>query len=337
MWVVLNMPKTNGAGRNPRTHSLVVGKFCPLHNGHAGLIANALMAGDVTVVVYDMPGFPEYPIEKRIRWVSKLFPEVNAVIPMVDHFNGDNSAAASPLYAAELEPFGPFTHVYSSEDYGVPFAKALSARHVMFDYKRVGVHISGTEVRRDPFGNRHYVPRLVYRDMVQKVAFFGGESTGKSTIAQALSERYNTQWVHEYGRELWEAQGGSGSFSDLLKIGVEQYRREEELILDSDRYLFCDTTAMTTEYWCRHYYDFADHRLVDLVEHTKDEYIYFLCGDDFDYVQDGWRETEAYHSEFHQGVIDDLDRRGIRYATLTGSLEDRIEQVAERLDTRVLV
>jgi len=329
------MPKTElGTGRNPRTHSLVVGKFCPLHNGHRGLINRARQTGDVTVVVYDMPGYPEFPIEMRLNWISQLFPDIEAIIPMEDHFGGDNSAEASPLYAAELASFGPFTHVYSSEDYGKPFAKALNAEHIMFDYNRVGVPISGTMVREDPYRYREFVPPVVYRDMIQKVAFLGGESTGKSTLAAVMAERYETQWVHEYGRELWEAQGGSGSFSDLLKIGVEQYKREEAAVLNSKRYLFCDTTALTTEYWCRHYYDIADHRLVDLVERTKNEYIYFVCADDFDFVQDGMRETEDFHQDFHQGVLTDLDKRGVTYAILYGSLRDRIEQVESYLTER---
>jgi HTH-type transcriptional repressor of NAD biosynthesis genes len=313
------------------THSLVAGKFCPLHKGHVSLINKARLMGEVTVVIYDVDGFPQFPIDMRVQWIAKLFPDLKAIIPIKDQFNADSSAEASPLYAAQLEPFGPFHYVISSEDYGPPFAKALNAQHIMFDYDRGRIPISASKIRSDPLKYRKYVPDVVYRDMIQKVAFMGGESTGKSTIARILAERHNTQWVHEYGRELWEEQGGTGTFSDFLKIGKEQYYREEKLILDSDKYLFCDTTALTTEYWCRRFYHMADHRLTDLVSDTQDEYMYFLCSDDFDFVQDGLRETEEFHAEFHQGIIDDLDHRGIHYEVLTGSIEDRINQVEASL------
>jgi HTH-type transcriptional repressor of NAD biosynthesis genes len=314
-------------------HGLVVGKFCPFHEGHVHLIdtAVATCGNNVTVVIYDMPGFPQFPIEKRAAWIEDHFPYVKAIVPIKDQFNGDSSAEASPLYAGELEKFGPFTHVFSSEDYGPPFAEAFGAEHVMVDQDRIRFPVSGTGIREDAWKMREYIPGTVYRDLIQKVAFLGGESTGKTTLAERLATEFNTEWVHEYGRELWEAQGGSGSFSDLLLIGETQYDREERAVLESKRYLFCDTTAMTTEYWCRNYYGTADPRLVELVEKTKDEYVYFLCSDDFPYVQDGLRETEEYHERFHQGVIDDLDRRGIQYQVLKGSIEDRVKQVKDHL------
>ncbi len=282
-----------------------------------------------------MPGFP-WPVEMRVKWLTDLYGPDNrylkAVIPWPDHFNGDCSAEASPLYAEELKQFGPFTHVYSSEKYGEPFAKALGAKHVMVDQARTRRPYSGTSIRANLYEHRHDVPFYTYRSMIQKVAFIGGESTGKSTLAERLATEYSTKWVHEYGRELWEAQGGSGSFSDLLKIGVEQYRREEGAIYESDRYLFCDTTALTTEYWCRNYYGVADPRLVDLITRTQDEYIYFVCDNDFPFVDDGLRETMDHAQDFHDGTILDLVHRKLRYWVVTGSVEQRVAQVKFVLD-----
>ncbi|MFS2019786.1 AAA family ATPase, partial [Massilia sp. CT11-108] len=39
---------------------------------------------------------------------------------------------------------------------------------------------------------------------VARVALLGAESTGKSTLAQALAARYGTLWVPEYLREFVE-------------------------------------------------------------------------------------------------------------------------------------
>ena len=40
-----------------------------------------------------------------------------------------------------------------------------------------------------------------------RVAILGAESSGKSTLAAALAERYGTVWVPEYLREFVETQG----------------------------------------------------------------------------------------------------------------------------------
>jgi nicotinamide riboside kinase len=49
----------------------------------------------------------------------------------------------------------------------------------------------------------------VYADHVQRVAFIGGESSGKTTLARVLAERLQTVWVPEYGRTLWEQRAES--------------------------------------------------------------------------------------------------------------------------------
>ena len=58
----------------------------------------------------------------------------------------------------------------------------------------------------------------VYASLIRKVVLVGTESTGKSTLARRLAEEYDTLWVHEFGRELWEAQELQGTFADHLKI-----------------------------------------------------------------------------------------------------------------------
>jgi nicotinamide riboside kinase len=40
-----------------------------------------------------------------------------------------------------------------------------------------------------------------------RVAILGAESTGKSTLAEALAMYYDTVWVPEYLREFVEVQG----------------------------------------------------------------------------------------------------------------------------------
>src|SRR5437763_12971230 len=90
---------------------------------------------------------------------------------------------------------------------------------------------------------------LVYASLVRKVALVGTESSGKSTLARACAERWDTVWVHEFGRELWEAQGLQGTFADHLKIARRQHEREQAAIRHARRFLFCDTNAWTTLHW----------------------------------------------------------------------------------------
>ena len=98
------------------------------------------------------------------------------------------------------------------------------------------------------------------------------------------------------------------------------------------RYLFCDTNAWTTLHWSLRSYGTADARLHELVDRTQDDYTWFLCANDFGWIQDGTREMAGAESgKFQEQQIRDLERRGIPYVTLTGPVEQRVEQVKAAL------
>jgi HTH-type transcriptional repressor of NAD biosynthesis genes len=329
------------------SRGLVVGKFMPLHRGHQFLIDSALAeVDDLTIVVYDSPGvkftdrLPEMPLKQRVKWIADLYPNVENIVPRhdilpdVDPKVKDDPAYAID-YARDLDFLGSFDYVFSSESYGEPFANALDATHVEVDAARTLVPISGTAIREDLFNHRGYLHPLVYRSLIQKVVFVGTESTGKTTLARAMAKEMNTRWVHEYGRELWEQQGGTGSFADLLKIGKTQLRREEAAALQSREYLFCDTNAWTTLQWSMMYHGTADARLYELAEQTKDDYIWIICANDFDWVDDGTRELKDRRSfEFQTQNMKALKDMGIKPYPVYGSVENRIHEVKKILQFR---
>lgn len=325
---------------------LIVGKFMPLHRGHQLLIESALArVDDLTVVVYDSHPdgtYPSMPIEKRMKWITELYPQIENIVPRVD-FLGELTGPTitqeekddpkyAPAYAKDLAFLGKFDYVFSSEEYGDPFAKALGAKSVVVDQVRTMLPISGTQIRENLYDHRGWVDPIVYRSLIQKVVFVGTESTGKSTLAKRMAEELDTLWVHEYGRELWEAQNLQGSFHDMLKIAENHYRREQASALHARNVLFCDTNPWTTLQWSLMYSGTADARLVDLVERTKDEYIWFLCENDFDWVDDGTRELPGKKSQDFQLQLErDLIARGITYYDLSGPLEDRVTDVTRKL------
>lgn len=326
---------------------LVVGKFMPLHRGHQFLIEAALDGCDeLTVVVYET--FVDYetsvlmPISKRVKWINDLYGTeiVNLLARKDIHNDLSHEEKDKPEYAQEyaddLAFLGKFDKVFSSEDYGEPFAKALGAEHVMVDRARDAIPVSGTEIRNDLFNKRKWVDDSVYRTLIQKVVFVGTESTGKSTLAQRLAADFNTKWVDEYGRTFWEAkraQGIEDRYEDFWHTGKVQYETEENTILDANRYLFCDTNAWTTYQWSLLYYGTADEKLKRLAYDTKDEYIWFLCGNEFGWVNDGSRELGHNHKEFQITQGAELMRMGVVPNFLRGDVESRVRQVKNVLQT----
>jgi len=321
---------------------LVIGKFMPLHRGHQLLIESALAECDkVTVVVYDSrpPGsYPPMPLATRVGWVRTLYPELEQLVGLPDPLewpeNEDPESAS--VYAAQLGFLGRFDRFYSSEPAYERFARLLGARHVVLDHARELVPVSGTQIRSEPYRYRGMLSPVVYGSLIRRVARVGTESTGKSTLARTMAERLDTQWVHEYGRELWEAQGLQGTFADHLLIAERQRRREDAAVLHARGYLFCDTTAWTTLHWSLRSYGTADGRLHALVDSTMNDYIWVVCRNDFDWVQDGTRELEGrLADEFQLQQLADLSARGVDYFEVFGALEQRVDQLAGILGAEI--
>lgn len=339
------------------TRGLVVGKFMPLHRGHQLLIESAQSyVDDLTVVVYDSKPdgvYPDMPAHMRASWIAKLYPDIENIVvrrdpldaprqnvfehekPVLTQEERDDPKWAL-LYANDLAFLGEFDYVFSSEDYGDPFAQALGAESHVIDMARTMLPISGTKIRENVYEHRGWVDPIVYRDLIRPVVFVGTESAGKSTISERMAKALDTRWVHEYGRELWEEQNLQGSFHDMFKIAQTQFKREEAAQLHSRDFLFCDTNPWTTLQWSLMYNQTADERLYELVRKTNDRYIWFLCSNDFGWVQDGVRELVGQKSkDFQLQIMSALAEWNIDYTVIHGSVEERQSQVINELERRV--
>jgi nicotinamide riboside kinase len=61
----------------------------------------------------------------------------------------------------------------------------------------------------------------------------------------------------------------------------------------------------------------------------------FVCEPDIPY-DDTWdRSGDVNRKQFQQQIIDDLQRRKVRYTLLSGSVEERILKVRKAIDERV--
>lgn len=341
---------------------LVVGKFCPLHRGHELVIGRALDdCEEVIVISYTKPEFAGCGPAVREEWIGALFPSVQRLVI-------DDASLARICEARGIFPLIEIPHndaddrthrefvgwlclnvlqktvdaVFTSEDYGDGFAASLTAyfqkhagsssvvRHVCVDRARDAMPISGTMVRVDPHACREFLSPQVYRHFVKRICILGGESSGKTTLAESLAERFGTLWVPEYGRELWDRKSGKLDYEDMLHIATVQVEREIALSGQAVRYLFCDTSPLTTLFYCREMFGAAEPELEQLAARTYDAV--FLGAPDFPFVQDGTRRDERFRERQHAWYVEELRRRGMEFSLLRGSLAERVRRAAFALE-----
>lgn len=169
-------------------------------------------------------------------------------------------------------------------------------------------------------------------NQVLRIAILGAESSGKSTLAQALATHYGTLWVPEYLREFVEVNGRVPMEGDQCGIARTQMEREDAAAAQASRFLFCDTTPLMTALYSRWYWKRVDAQLA-LLERRHDYAFTIVTAPDSPWEADGLqRESEAVRQTIHEQVLQMLAEREIPYLLVTGSLPQRMLQAARLLN-----
>ena len=85
--------------------------------------------------------------------------------------------------------------------------------------------------------------------MIRRIAIFGPESTGKTTLAQRLAAHFGEPWAPEFVRGFWDERGGVITADDLATIARGQRDGEEAAAAQARRMVFCDTELLTNVLW----------------------------------------------------------------------------------------
>ncbi|OON70192.1 AAA family ATPase [Hymenobacter sp. CRA2] len=340
--------------RAPR--GLVVGKFAPLHRGHQLLLETAAtQVQELHVWVYSEPDWARAPAAVRAEWIRRIYGEALhgarlhvRALSKTDHpalpANAAPDADHREFVCQQLLELGlAIDVVFTSETYGQGFAEYIGARHVLVDLARRQLPVSGTQVRADVYGSDawlHSVVQAHFRSAsyVQRVVLLGAESTGKSTLTAALGRQFGTAWVAEYGRTLYEEKQGQLTYDDLLRIARRHRALEDEALPAARHWLFSDTNAVTTLWYSYAYFGRAEPELHALARACRERYTYtFVCAPDFPFEQDGTRASAEVQAVQQSTILLQLDLLGIPYQLLTGSIAERIEQVAAVLGSAVKI
>jgi NadR type nicotinamide-nucleotide adenylyltransferase len=303
---------------------VVIGKFLPPHRGHKLLIDTAGAECEQVVAIICAKPTDPIPGELRRQWMQAIHPNVK-IIRIDDRYDESDSRvwAQNTIGWLGRSPDA----VFSSEDYGECYATLMGAKHISVDRPRQRVPVSGTAVRGDPYANWDFIEPAVRGWFAKRICILGAESTGTTTLAQALAGHFQTNWVEEYGREysIKKQTGHDGVWQtpEFIHIATEQSRREDLAAGDSNRLLICDTNAFATTLWHRRYVGGNNPEVEAIARRGRCD-LYLLTGDEIPFVQDGLRDGENIRHEMHAWFEQALAGQSVPWHLLRGTLATRL-------------
>ncbi len=169
---------------------------------------------------------------------------------------------------------------------------------------------------------------------VIKIALYGPESTGKTTLAQQLAAAFNTVCIPEFARDYlqkkWDAIQQICQPEDLLPIAIGQIQLENEALAKANQYLFCDTNLLVTKVFSEMYFGSCDPILATAAQNHNYDLV-FLTDVDFPWEKDDLRDKPENRQETLAIFEQELLKNNKPYIKLSGNKEERLEKAIQIL------
>ena len=163
----------------------------------------------------------------------------------------------------------------------------------------------------------------------------GGECTGKTTLARALADRWETAWAAEAAREVALARPGGLVPEDVPAIARAHLRLADEAeraSRESGRpVVFLDQDLLSTVVYASHYYGSCPPWIERLAFERRGD-LYLLCHPDLSWELDGVRDRPAARAEIHALFAEALRQAGARVADVSGSGEARTRRAVTAVE-----
>jgi len=162
---------------------------------------------------------------------------------------------------------------------------------------------------------------------IKKIVIIGPESTGKSTLTQALAQNFDEPWVEEYARQYLEDLNRGYKFGDLRKIAAGQLALEDQKVNLAKHRLFCDTDLHVIQVWSEHRFKKTDPWIKEQIQKRKYD-LYLLTDIDMVWQEDPLREHPEPHMRayFFNTYHQLLAKRNLPFVRISGNQEERLKK-----------
>lgn len=164
-----------------------------------------------------------------------------------------------------------------------------------------------------------------------KIVVTGAESTGKSTIAKAIANHFNVEWIPEFAREYVENLEGPYTYEDVEAIAQKQIETERNL--SNESLIVFDTWLIITKVWFDFVYGKCPGWLNEEIKNCNID-LFLVCDVDLPWIDDPVRENGGENRNKLQSIyLQELESYGFHYQIVSGEGEQRIKNAINAINT----
>ena len=189
-------------------------------------------------------------------------------------------------------------------------------------------------MRRNLYDNWHHLPSCVKSYFVKKVVIIGTESCGKSTLTKKLAKFYNTNYVHEIGRDYCDKYSNQLTREMFDLIAMEHFLLQKKKSEESNKVLLIDSEATITQYYLHMYFEGEKSQLVEELIKLQDYDLAIFLEPDIKWVDDGLRFAgeESVRKKNNEKLKEMFAGRDIPFVTVEGDYTERFVKAKENID-----
>ena len=163
------------------------------------------------------------------------------------------------------------------------------------------------------------------------IVITGAESTGKTTLTEALANYFRIPYIPEIARNYIEKLNRKYTYNDVEIIAKKQIRQVDELSKQKIPYIFVDTWLLNTKVWFEEVFGTTPSWLTTTILETRVD-LFLVCDIDLPWIYDPVRENGGEQRKIlHYKYIENIKQFNFKFEIVSGKNELRFKNALEIL------
>lgn len=163
------------------------------------------------------------------------------------------------------------------------------------------------------------------------IVITGAESTGKSTLSEALAKYFDVPFIPEFARAYIQDLKESYSYNDVERIARKQTKQLKESLNSNKPIIILDTWLLITKIWFEVVFESVPQWIDKEIKNTYID-LFLVCDTDLPWIADKVRENGGESRNLLQKkYIEEIKEYNFDYKIISGNGTERVKNAIQAI------